>query len=128
MEPTQPTQTTQPILTTSATPATPRELYTDARQNMVKAAMHGVDADPSSIDVLINSLLAAHPLAMPPSESHVLWLRRELLKLIAREADLAVREKALDDRLQHFQNSRNYKGSGSRHRGGRGRSDPSQMV
>ena len=92
---------------------------------MVEAAMNGVDADPSSIDVLINSLLAAHPMAMSPSESHVLWLRRELLKLIAREADLAVREKALDERLQ---NSRYIKGSGSRHRGGRGRGDPSHMV
>ena len=73
----------------------PKPSIEELKARAVEAAKNGVDADMTSIDVLVETLLADKPAAFEASESHVMWLRRETLKLIRREASLAMREQAM---------------------------------
>ena len=71
---------------------------TNLKDGIVEAAANGVDADPSRIEQLIEAMLSNDG-SPPPSESHVLWLRRETIKLIRREINLLSRERIFQQRV-----------------------------
>ena len=71
---------------------------TALKNSIVEAAANGVDADPSHIEQLIEAMLSNDG-APAPSESHVLWLRRETTKLIRREINLLSRERIFQQRV-----------------------------
>jgi len=71
----------------------------EMRKDIVEAAMNGVDIDLSSIDVLMDVLLATEKKTKSDfTETHVLWYRRELCKLFRREVSLKLREDAVSAR------------------------------
>ena len=67
------------------------------RKDIVQeAAMNGVDIDLGSIDALLDILLASEKKTKSDfSETHILWYRRELCKLLKREVGLKMREDAV---------------------------------